>query len=842
MMIRQVLATLLLCLPITAGAEDVDKQLAAYENEARIIGTDLPRPNQLTGAQGQRRLVDAEVAFSLGDYDTAALMLFDIASRPGGDQETALFYLAESLYQKGDKGAARNYFEQVVASNNQAGRYYQASLIRLVEIAIVQKDSTNIDAHLASLDRVANRTSEVPYVRGKYLFSEGKFDEALTFFAQVPKGDEHELQAAYYSGASHVAKKDLGRATEIYTDLIGRKPRTNSDRRVIELSQLALGRLYYERDQPSKSIDSYLLVDRRSDLFADALYEVAWVYVKGKQYDKALRALELLHLSDPTSTKTPTVRILEGNLRIRKAQIIRQAQITGTLDANLRNIEPSVEYDKAAAVFTETHDAYLPSYQALEQMSASNTDPAQYLAQLAGRSAGVFQSTAPLPEAAAQYLRDEPEVQRIVSVEVDLGEVETNIQQSESIIARLEGVLAAGDRTAVYPALSSRRSRIGMIQDDLIKIRSDLADQQLLLVDSSGGIASATATRKQLFAQYTAMPNAETAYAERVASVHAQYDTVEQGTADVSAVIDSTQAVAVALRKYSNDAQPAIAPAEKTSILETLDQTAKEAQAIEAELAETQREILLGRDLAGVGDDSVIRAREARKALKAALDAEHRALGSAVSASRDKNKSQRLAGLGDRATRLSDNLGQVESSIDSIVDRGMEQVKQAIVTERQNLVAYRTELAEYGGESRAIGGTVLGASFKDVKAKFYDIIIRTDVGNVDVGWSQKEDADDDLKRLNLSRTRELRQLQDEFRDVLEGGKKLEPEQKPESSLPAADPNAPGGSPDRATGTDSRVKPGGDKPIDKTPTVKPDATGPAPKKGAQPKKAAPKGSP
>src|SRR5262249_60870593 len=101
-------------------------------------------------------------------------------------------------------------------------------------------------------------------------------------------------------------------------------------------------------------IDSYLLVDRRSDLFPDALYEVAWVYVKSKQYDKALRALELLEQSEPNTMKTPTVRILEGNLRIRKAQLIRQAQIAGTINPN-ETSDPTAEYDKAARLFAETH-------------------------------------------------------------------------------------------------------------------------------------------------------------------------------------------------------------------------------------------------------------------------------------------------------------------------------------------------------------------------------------------------------------------------------------------------------------------------------------------------------
>ena len=313
--------------PRVARADDIDTKLDVYENEARQLANNLPRPNQTSGAAGKRRLVDAEVAYSLGDYAGASLALFELATKPGPDRETATFYLAESLYQKGDRGAARAYYEQVVTAGNVSSKYYQPSLERLIEIAIAQKDTAGAAPAVAALDRVSPglRQPSVPYVRGKLAYSQDKYDEAIAFFQEVPKGSEAELPATYYMATAYVAKKDIQRATEIFADLTGRKPKTNNDRRIVELSQLALGRLFYERDQQSKAIDSYLLVDRRSDLFPDALYEVAWVYVKAKQYDKALRALELLSLSDPQSTKTPTVRILEGNLRIQGADGPRRA-------------------------------------------------------------------------------------------------------------------------------------------------------------------------------------------------------------------------------------------------------------------------------------------------------------------------------------------------------------------------------------------------------------------------------------------------------------------------------------------------------------------------------------
>lgn len=815
----------LFVVPATARA-DIDSKLASYEQEARAIGRDLPKPNTITGAP-PRRLIDAEVAFSLGDYEASSLALFDLASKPGPEQETALFYLAESLYLKGDKGAARAYYVQVAATKSV--KYYEPALIRLIEIAIWQNDPTDVDGHLSAL--AISQNPEAPYAKGKWLFSQGKYDEAIASLSAVPAGSSHDFQAQYYKATSLVAKKELGQATNVFTDLIARKPVTMNDRRVIELSQMALGRLYYEQDQPAKSIDSYLLVDRKSDLFADALYEVAWVYVKGKQYDKALRALELLHLSEPDSPKGATVRILEGNLRIRKAQKIRLNQITGALDA-AKEGDPAVEYDKARAVFAETHDVYMPSYLALAQMVDAGGDPGQWISQVAGRQGHVFMATQPLPEAATQYLREEPEVQRVVTVEQDLGDIESNLKQAEATVSRLEGVLAANDKTAVYPALQSRRTRIGEIQDDLIKMRADLAEQQAKLVAPP----PETAQRQQLVQAYLAAPSPEKAWSQSVDQAYAGYSTIDDNAFEVSAALGSTQAMAVAIRKYTSDMAVAGTPVSIAGQAnEELATAAKEAAAIETELEQIQRELQLGRDLAGVGDESVAKARSLRLQVKAALDAEHRNLANAASSSRDRSKSQKLAALGDRALRLSDLLAQTEGQIDTIAGQGIEQAKIVIAQERANIVQYKAELDALETESKSLGGTVLGKSFANVKARFYDIVIRTDVGTVDVSWSQKEDADDDFKRLNLARQRDLKQLRDEFKGVLDEGQP----KKPAPRAPAPGPDTgPAGSPDRGAGP-GRVAPGAPATTPApAPTVRPDneqgkqPAGTTPKAGAK----------
>jgi hypothetical protein len=127
-------------------------------------------------------------------------------------------------------------------------------------------------------------------------------------------------------------------------------------------------------------------------------------------------------------------------------------------------------------------------------------------------------------------------------------------------------------------------------------------------------------------------------------------------------------------------------------------------------------------------------------------------------------------------------LDSVNDTIDQIVEVALTEVKDTITFEKAELASYRREFLLYEAESRALGGTVLGNAFRDVKSKFYDVLVRSDVGVVDVGWSQKEESDDDLSRLNVEKQREIKQLRDEFADLIR-------EAKDEATPPAPAPDA-----------------------------------------------------
>jgi len=797
--------------------DDLGKKLVTYEGEAKELGSGVkapvgqPRKDDVM----TRRLIDAQVAFGVGNFDNAALLLYDYVAQSsplgggqatrGRDYDTALYYLGESLFQKNDRVASRTYFSQLVTEMPQS-KYYQQSLERLIELSLLLGDTDGVDAWLAKLDGIPTdkRHASVPYVRGKYAFAQDHYDEAETWFKQVGADSEYSFQAQYFLGSVYVAKKDLGKATQAMAALLDREPKTDDEARVKELAQLAIGRLYYERDQPTKAIDSYLLIDRKSDLFDEALYEVAWVYVKSQQYDKALRALELLALADPTSERLPTVRILEGNLRIRKAQNIHEKVVQGLDTGSATGTE---EYAKAQQIFDATHATYASPHDELAQIIAANEDPQAFLAQITGRASETFQTNSTMPEIAAAWIRDEPDVNRVMTVEADLGDISEEIGEAERTIERLDAVLASPNRVNIFPSLGVKRSRSTEILEDMLAMRVSLADEERNLADrgASGAqratLEPLTAQRRALVAQLKALPDAQVAFGKRIELARGEYDTLDEQATEVMVSIDTTQATVIAIDKFLKDSAEPNDPAAKQAWVNQRLESQKvitelklDLEQMHQELAGIRREVVLGRDDAGSGDAVSVRAKQLRADLQGALAAEHRALQPLTIS--DPKRAAKIGELVRRSDAVVAQLDVTNATIDQIVELALTEVRDTLTYEKAELASYRREFLLYEAESRSLGGTVLGQAFRDVKSKFYDVLVRTDVGVVDVGWSKKEESDDDLSRLNLDKSRELKQLRDEFADLVREAREEAnpPPPVPEPKLDEPEPAPAGATP------------------------------------------------
>lgn len=70
-------------------------------------------------------------------------------------------------------------------------------------------------------------------------------------------------------------------------------------------------------------------------------------------------------------------------------------------------------------------------------------------------------------------------------------------------------------------------------------------------------------------------------------------------------------------------------------------------------------------------------------------------------------------------------------------------------------------------EASQLSRAVIYEGFESVKKRFYQLILRADVGVIDVVWKEKQTIQTKSQKITRERNSELRMLDAEFRDLLD---------------------------------------------------------------------------
>ena len=199
----------------SARADELDElaaKLIDMDQRASSMVTEFRPSPPPSPDVADRRVLDAQVLYSLKNYEEAATILLDVVDRYPGTPayDDALNLLGESLFPAGGTGGppadyafytARAYRETAIAKKT-GSRAETHSLQRLIEISLRTGDYDHVDEYLARIQNVpyANMEPSVPYVRAKYYYFSGKLDDAMTALAAIPPGSLYYLQSRYFVG------------------------------------------------------------------------------------------------------------------------------------------------------------------------------------------------------------------------------------------------------------------------------------------------------------------------------------------------------------------------------------------------------------------------------------------------------------------------------------------------------------------------------------------------------------------------------------------------------------------------------------------------------------------
>ncbi len=748
-----------------ATAQDLaaaNRSLSDLEADAQRVMADPVRPLDLKSETFvEERLTDGELYLRLEDYLRAAILLTDIVEHYPSHRAypEALFLLGESLFFADDYLGARRRYAQVIDRGAEPtfSPYLQRSLSRLIQIAIHTRDFRDVDGYFSRLDAIPSSTLTITtaYFRAKYLYNRavpvddvlsapvsaeirgvdrGRLEQARKGFLAIPSGTEFSLRAKYFVGTIHTLRGEYLDAIAAFRGILGHEPANEEERGILELTYLALGRLYYETEQLEQAVEAYRAVDQTSAQFDQALFELAWTYIRMGDAVQAERALEVLSVAAPDSPLNADGKVLRGDLLARNGR-----------------------YDEAEGVFDEVRATFGPIRDELSAKRSQHPDLHAYFREVVRENLDDFEIDDFLPELARRWIELEGDYERALEVLADLSEAKQLVQETNELAERITAALSAPNRIGVFSDLRRQRERTTGLRNRAARTRVSLIEAESQARGARAGqVAPVRSRRRDAQAEVMKMPVDTEDFVDRDMERLGEFRAAERDLQGLRIEILGLEARIVASRAGLQSVDPQ--KADPQALAAQLIEHEGEIKDYEEQLIWIRRRLEVGRLHVGVGDKRY-----------QADDVERDEFIDLV------GRERQLAGSGgpqfdeafSRVAALERRLDQRDAELAAVVQRRVSQMLATVDDETAKLRRYRASLGSLEGETEDVVGAITYLNFNRVHDRFYDLVLRADVGKIDVSWARREDHRVRIDTLTRERARELQALDDEFRDVMD---------------------------------------------------------------------------
>jgi tetratricopeptide (TPR) repeat protein len=743
--------------PSAARAErpDPGRELAAVEE--RLATLERPRVEEPPGARASRKSERGLTQARLGDWLHAAVLLQDALEEPAfrgtPDLPEATFWLAESFRHLGHCGAARARYDELLQGSDHRRTEV---LVGAMDCAVKSHRLEGMTSLVAEARRASGGTlpPEVAYLAAKAAFqSTGdpqRIAEAQAAFAAVPP--PYHLQAAYFLGVLAVQAGDLGGAAERF-DRCGQvevnEPR---DREVRDLCRLALGRVLGEAGKLPEAFAAYARLDRASPHFDEALYETAWNLVKQKKYDQALHLATTIADLAPDSPLAPEATILQGHLLLKLGK-----------------------YAAATEAYNRVINTYAPVRDEIDAILTMHDDPVRYFNDLVGRHGKAFDVASLLPPIAVKWAASQRDVAQVLGLAQALDGGRKEAQEADALADRLETVLGRGGGLDAFPALVAAYAGADAAENVLARAQGLAADRgfaaaaRAVPADGRGELEKIHLARAALEVRMEELPGTAEEEMARFARLRGALDRVERMAWQLGLELEgcSTAIAGTELWLEQHRNEISADPEGRQEFTDELRKHRAIVSGYDGDLRGIRQAIARGRDAASgtelLAGEAALRAehRELMAKEGALLETARAALTPAQAADLDA-----AAALAGRADELRGRAARLKGGLAAEAAQKAQALRERIGAERQ---ALRTEVAALDGvqgEAKDLVGRIAYRSFSAVRSQFYRLVLKADVGLVDVAWSRKRERLDKIQQLSIQKAAEVQQLDDGFKGLL----------------------------------------------------------------------------
>ena len=725
----------------------------------------------------EKRLIDGQQLYAAGEHSRAILVFSELMEEfpTAANYADALWYRGESYYAAHDYLSARRDYKALVDRSSEPSfqRYMGKALARQVDVVFRMDDPASAVAPIVDkLNQVppGEVDAELLYAKGKAYFLESAWNDAAAAFNQVANGTAYTHQARYFAalvtlrlarpatGVKGTTPPNYKPAIDAFHSVTDLPPDTPDHRHVIDLAWMAVARLFYETEQYQRAAAAYGKIDRSSPEFDTMLYELAWVYVRMGDTDRADRALDLLMVADPNSTNIGDGTLLRADLLLR-----------------------SGSFDRALALYQSVLAQFEPMRAKVQSFLDSTKDVSVYYEKLARQQLDLLDQNDALPALAIRWAREAEDGPMAFAVIDSVNECKKLIKDSNRLMGTLGALVGASNRVRAFPELEAGEQAALSLVNHISRARLTIAKE----LDSEepselgGEIGQVRQQRRALMASIADLPVDVQDFARREEQGQAQWTNLSHELSYRLLEVDQLHAAINGVKRLLSDApQQGIArdPATVQKFQAEIDANEADIKRYYAEIADLRSQLEMGRAQIGLGDARYQHDAVARGQFRDLLEREVQLASGGVAG----GSAQHFAGPANtvllQARQYEDQLNATLAGLEAQIAQRAAGMMQKIEAERANMARFEQQLDSLDGEARDLVGHVAQRNLGLVRDRLRNIVLRGDVGITEQAWEVREEELYRVHRLQAERARQEDLLDEELKEVRDDGVDTQPGQ------------------------------------------------------------------
>jgi hypothetical protein len=230
-------------------------------------------------------------------------------------------------------------------------------------------------------------------------------------------------------------------------------------REVHDLARLAAARICLEQEHLECARDHYQAIKPESKVITTALYELGFTHIRAKHFDLAQQTFERLLQVDPDGAQVFDVRVLVGNLWLRRGDLT-----TAQRWFSQTSVELTPSHDRLRAVVASSETAAPPGEATFPSGLATMG--------VAGIARGAFETAA-----SRNWVLADPQAARLLRMAKDISDAPVELTQNKHSLRDIEAALANPDTRMLFPDLTRSRSALTRLSTELLGVRAYFAEQ-----------------------------------------------------------------------------------------------------------------------------------------------------------------------------------------------------------------------------------------------------------------------------------------------------------------------------------------------------------------------------